>query len=74
MTAKVFNDDDVRILQGLIDREKRQQVNAPSSLITDRFDQGEDHQAPETYVAYPNTYEGIPARDGDEPGEAACTI
>ena len=72
--ARTLSDDDLRILQGIIDREKRQIVNSPPMHVTERWDSGEDHQAPETYVAYPKTSAGIPARSGDEPGEAECDI
>lgn len=72
--AKTLSDNDLRILQGMIDREKRQIINSPPMHVTERWDSGEDHQAPETYVAYPKTSAGIPARSGDEPGEAECDI
>jgi len=46
----------------MIEREKRQIINAPPMQITDRWDQGEDHQAPEVYVALPPA-DGIPGTD-----------
>lgn len=75
---KFLSEDDLRILQRVIDRERRQIINAPALTSTERWDQGEDHQAPEVYVALPPSG-GIPAStvtpiSGDVPGSADCTI
>ena len=52
--------DDVRLIQRMLDRERRQTINAQPMQITDRWDQGEDHQAPEVYIARPLTSLGVP--------------
>lgn len=78
-SPKYFTEDEVRILQRVIDRERRQTINVPTRQSADRWDAGEDHQAPEVYVALPQTSAGIPASEetyatGDEPGAADCDI
>lgn len=83
MTYKLFNDEDTRILQGLIDREKAGRINNIRSDSERSFDAGEDHQAPETYIGIPQTGTGIPALEevgtsgpgeGDIPGSEMCDI
>lgn len=85
------SDQDRKIIQDLIDKHKGQLGNTPSRPPTERsWDEAEDHQAPEVYVAKPQTSAGIPkllATDGttgtgtdisgslfDEPGKAECDI
>lgn len=84
---RAWTDEEVRLIQKMIDRERRQVVNQSPNLVTDRWDQGEDHQAPETYVAAIPA-DGIPGKDdvddyGDYPyseyqedlvGSAECDI
>lgn len=56
------SEQDRVILQDLINVRKRQLQNTPSRPPTERsWDETEDHQAPEVYVAKPQTSAGIPA-------------
>lgn len=70
MAAKFLTDSDVAILKRMIADVKQLRVNAPVQ------DQEESiHQAPEVYVAKPQSAEGIPALspdDPDVPGKDDC--
>ncbi len=85
------SEQDRVILQDLINIHKGQLQNTPSRPPTERsWDEAEDHQAPEVYIAKPQTSAGIPKllpTDGstgtgtdisgslfDEPGKAECNI
>lgn len=85
------SDQDRMILQELIDIHKGRLGNTPGRPPTERsWDETEDHQAPEVYIAKPQTSAGIPKllpTDGttgtgtdisgslfDEPGKAECDI
>lgn len=69
----VLNDKDRQLLEELL-RDKRQgRLSTPLKNLTDRqFVEGEDHQAPEVYVA--KTKEVIPALSADVPGKGDCDI
>jgi hypothetical protein len=90
-SLSALSDQDVAILQDLINIHKGQLGNTPSRPPTERsWDEAEDHQAPEVYIAKPQTSAGIPKllpTDGttgtgtdisgslfDEPGKAECDI
>ncbi len=85
------SEQDRVILQDLINIHKGQLGNTPSRPPTERsWDEAEDHQAPEVYIAKPQTSAGIPKLlptddttgtgtdiSGslyDEPGKAECDI
>lgn len=84
MGLHFLSDNDVRILQELINAWKGGRINAPSRPPHERsFSDREDHQAPETYIAFPQDGDGIPGLtpavgtapdDYDEPGVATCDI
>ena len=79
-----LTDKDVAILQEVIDAYRGGRLNIPSRVPTEySWSEKEDHQAPETYIAYPQEEGGIPALtpnlgtaedDYDEPGVATCDI
>lgn len=88
-SLSALSDEDVAILQELINIHKGQLGNTPSRPPTERsWDEAEDHQAPEVYIAKPQTSAGIPklletgtgtgtdvsGSDFDEPGKAECDI
>ena len=61
MPLHFLSDNDVRILQGVIDAVKGGRINTPSRPPHERsFSDREDHQAPETYIALPQSEDGIP--------------
>ena len=87
MGMHFLSDSEVALLQRLLDVHRGQLGNMPSRPPTERsWDEGEDHQAPEVYIAYPQTHAGIPVllsagtgtgesdSDYDEPGKAECDI
>lgn len=74
-----FTDQQIALIQEVLDKVKNTRATIPSRPPMERsFTEGEDHQAPETYVAYPQTSAGIPKllETGayDEPGKAKCDI
>lgn len=81
VTALVLNENDKRIIQGLINREKTRVQDKPPRVGRLDWLEGTDHHPPETYVAYPQSAGGIPALSAgtgaggsDEPGSATCDI
>lgn len=90
MALHLLTDAEIAILRDVIAERKNRRVNTPSRPSGERsYSEGEDHQAPEVYIAYPPSG-GIPALvrgEGtgtgtgtgtgnveDEPGVAECTI
>ncbi len=84
MPLYFLSDNDINILQGVIDAVKSGRINTPSRPPHEHsFSDREDHQSPETYIAFPQDENGIPALtpatgtapdDYDEPGVATCDI
>lgn len=84
MPLHFLTDEEVALLQRVIDAHHKNRINTPSRPPTERsFSDREDHQAPETYIAFPQDEDGIPALtpnvgtaddDYDEPGVATCDI
>ena len=89
MPPVILSTTDVALLQHVIDKERRDRVNLPPRPPMERsFSEAEDHQAPEVYVAKPQTDAGIPkllpsgtgtgtdvsGSSYDEPGVAECDI
>ena len=55
-----LTDREVALLQRILDIHRSELGNVPSRPPTERsFDEGEDHQAPEVYVAKPRDEEGL---------------
>lgn len=74
MALRFLSDKDAELLQELLDEHRKRRENAPSQVPTEHsWSQGEDHQAPEVYVAAPPSG-GIPARTADTPGSATCDV
>lgn len=76
-----FSDSDLRLLKNLIALFRDNRFNIPlKSKFDDSFAGEEDHQAPEVYIARPQTAEGIPGLirgtdpDPDIAGVATCDI
>ncbi len=64
---------DVAVINKLVAAEVNRIVNTPSRPPQERsYDEGEDHQAPETYLAIPHV--AIPGRVGLVPGKGTCDI
>lgn len=87
----IASQDDRAIIQELVDERRVRRGNVPNRTTTEHtWSEGEDHQAPEVYIAKPQTSAGIPPllpTDGttgtgtdisgslfDEPGKAECDI
>lgn len=86
MPVIFLSEKDRDLLQELLDKERGDRVNTPSRPPMDRsWEEAEDHQAPETYIALPPAG-GIPAMSFNEgattgtsddvytPGSADCDI
>lgn len=78
----VLSESDVKIIQRLVDQAKNVPINSQIATDTERsFDEAEDHQAPETYIALPPV-NGIPGNSvaysgsglENTPGSAECDI
>lgn len=67
--------EDQKVLQAMIDRVKRGiEGRPPTHPMTEQaWQEGEDHQAPEVYVAKVPA-DGIPALKGNVPGVKLCSI
>jgi len=76
--AIVLTEKDGELLRALLAAERKRLRNTPPRLSSERSsDEGEDHQAPEVYVAFPQEETGIPAleaTDPPRPGHAKCDI
>lgn len=76
-----LSEQDKGIIQRVLDSANKDRVNPPNRSTTDSsFSEGEDHQAPETYIVLPPTG-GIPAlqegtgpNGSDVPGTAECDV
>ena len=56
-----LSDADIQVLQKLLDAHRGQLGNTPNRPPTEHsWSEGEDHQAPEVYIAKPQTVAGIP--------------
>ncbi len=74
MPLLFLSDKDRDLIQGILDKSGNTRVNTPSRPQQERsYTEGQDHQAPETYIALAPTG-GIPAIDGATPGSAECDI
>lgn len=90
-TPWIPSQSDRALLQELLDERRVRRGNVPNRPPTEQtWAEGEDHQAPEVYIARPQTSDGIPRllpTDGstgtgtdisgslfDEPGKAECDI
>ena len=73
--AKRFNltENDRRVIKELVRKSEEQRVNPPSRPSQDPT-VGEDHQAPEVYIAKPQSSSGIPALSSSTPGKDTCDI
>jgi len=75
MPLFALSDSDVAVLKGVLADVNDLRENTPSRPPQERaYAEAEDHQAPETYIAYPQTSAGIPALSGTTPGKATCDI
>lgn len=80
MASVLFlTEQDKRLLQGLLDRERRELANTPGRP-GDESREHDEHQAPETYIArtppggIPALLEQVGSGIRDEPGWANCYI
>lgn len=71
----IASQDDRALLQELLNQHRLERDNAPSRPPTEHtWSEGEDHQAPEIYVAKPQTSDGIPQLlRADPSGTATAT-
>lgn len=84
MSLRDFSNDDIVALQEIVRAVRSGRLNLGTRHDSERaWDAGEDHQAPETYIAIPQTGTGIPALEevgtsgpgeGDIPGSEVCDI
>jgi len=73
-SLRTFTDSEVELLRGLIQTLTNSNKNPANRTGIDPLGINEDHQSPETYIAYPQTADGIPAMSGTTPGSALCDI
>ena len=84
MADFVINEETLEVIQQVYDATVRTRLNIPSRPTSERqFTEGEDHQAPELYLAIPVEPEGIEGYDhateniageDDIPGVGECDI
>ena len=80
MPARFLSEKDRRLIQELLNDKRQRRVNTPSRPGREQgWTEGEDHQAPEIYIALPPAT-GIPALtpgeagEPDIPGVATCEV
>lgn len=73
-SLRTFTDAEIELLKQLVSTVENSAKNPANRTGIDPLGINEDHQAPETYIAYPQTADGIPAMSGTTPGTAVCDI
>lgn len=87
-TVRILSEEELKLIQGMIDRERRGLLNPQSRPPSDGYlSEFNDHQGPDCYIALPTEGDGIPgltrsptgtgtggAQEGDTPGSAECDI
>lgn len=72
---RVISDSDWEVLKRIVAANQNLQ-QTPANRPTDnsQFRDGDDSMAPESYIAYPDTADGIPPLVGSNPGSAYCRL